>query len=235
MLVKNIIIAIDGYSACGKSSTAKRVAVQLNYIHIDSGAMYRAVALYFLRNQISLEPDSVSLKHALDNISIDFQLNAKMSRSDLYLNGENVEEEIRNNLVSSIVSEVSALKAVRTAMVRQQREMAIKKGVVMDGRDIGTVVFPHAELKIFMTASLEKRIKRRALELKIKGMELPEAEVRENIQHRDLLDTTRKESPLRMAKDAILLDNTDLTIEEQVEFVLDYAEKVIHHNFVPNA
>ena len=233
--VKKIIIAIDGYSACGKSSTAKQVANILNYIHIDSGAMYRAVALYFLRHQIPIDHDSPELQAALPNIKLEFEFNTKTNRSELFMDGENVEDEIRGNAVSAIVSEVSTIKTVRKAMVAQQRLMAQSKGIVMEGRDIGTVVFPHAELKIFMTASVEKRIQRRVLELKIKGMELTVEQVRENVMHRDHIDTTRKESPLRKADDAIVLDNTHMSVQQQIDFVLDYADKVIHHNFVPNA
>lgn len=220
--MKKIIIAIDGYSACGKSSTAKKVASRLNYTYIDSGAMYRAVTHYFLKHYIQLtNPKEVS--KALDNIQIDFIFNPKLKQSETYLNGLNVEEEIRKMEVSENVSEVSALPDVRKAMVSQQRKMGRKKAVVMDGRDIGTVVFPEAELKVFMTADFNVRAQRRQKELLERNHLINLAQVTENLKKRDLLDTTRKESPLKKADDAIEIDTTHLTMEEQVDEILQWA------------
>lgn len=224
--MQNIIIAIDGYSACGKSTTAKLVAEKLGFTYIDTGAMYRAVTLYFLQHYISLDnPKEVS--KALDNIHLTFQRIANASQADMFLNGLNVEDEIRKMYISNQVSQVSALKEVRVAMVDQQQRMGKKKAIVMDGRDIGTYVFPQAELKIFMTADMEIRAGRRQQELLEKGQMVPLTDVVENIRKRDEIDTTRKESPLVQASNAVMVDTSHLTIEEQVDIVLHYATEKI--------
>lgn len=220
--MKKIVIAIDGYSACGKSSTAKEVASKLNYSYIDTGAMYRAVTYFFLQHYIILtNPKEVS--KALDNIHIDFIFNTRLQRSETYLNGLNVEEKIRKMEVSQKVSEVSALPEIRKSLVAQQRKMGKKKGVVMDGRDIGTVVFADAELKIFMNADFIVRAERRQKELLERGYLINLDEVMENLRKRDFLDTTRKESPLKKAEDAIEINTTHLTMEEQVEEIINLA------------
>jgi cytidylate kinase len=217
--MKKIIIAIDGYSACGKSSTAKAVAAILGYSYIDTGAMYRAVTLYFLQNFISLtNPNEV--ENALKEIEIEFRHNPKTQKSDTYLNGINVEQEIRQMKVSNKVSEVSAISQVRRFLVAQQQKMGKKKGIVMDGRDIGTVVFPEAELKIFMTAEMTVRAKRRQDELLEKGELVDLEEIIENLKKRDLIDTSRQDSPLRQAEDAQLIDTTAITFEEQVNQIV---------------
>lgn len=220
--MSKIIIAIDGYSSCGKSSTAKGVARSLGYQYIDTGAMYRAVTLYFIQNHVSLtNPKEVDA--ALDRIEIEFRANSE-GRSDTYLNGLNVEEEIRKLYVADQVSDVAAIAAVRHAMVREQQRMGKKKGFVLDGRDIGTVVFPNAELKIFMTADPMVRAQRRQAELLDKGELVDLEEVLENIKKRDIIDTTRDESPLRQAEDAHLLDTTFMTLDEQIEKVVLLAD-----------
>ena len=220
--MKKIIIAIDGYSACGKSTTAKMVASRLGYIYIDSGAMYRAVTLYFCDNHIS-STNPYQVSQALANIHIQFVHNPKTEKNETYLNGLNVEEEIRKMYISQKVSEVSAVPEVRKAMVYLQQQMGKKRGLVMDGRDIGTCVFPDAELKIFMTADIMVRAQRRQEELLEKNELVDIEEIIKNLQMRDHLDTTRKENPLRMADDAYLLDNTAITIDEQIEFVINLA------------
>lgn len=220
--LKKIIIAIDGYSSCGKSTTAKLVAARLGYGYIDTGAMYRAVTLYFLNNYINLT-NPKAIEKALNDIHISFHYNPKTQQNEVFLNGVNVEEEIRQMHVSDKVSEVSAIPAVRHAMVAQQQRMGKKRGIVMDGRDIGTRVFPDAELKIFMTADLDVRAARRQQELLEKGQLVNLEEVKENLLHRDLIDTTRAESPLRKAEDAHLIDTTHITIDEQVEYVVHLA------------
>lgn len=218
-----IIIAIDGYSACGKSTTAKRVAENLKYAYVDTGAMYRAVTLYFIDNHVTLtNPREVA--GALSDIDISFRRNLQTMANETYLNGLNVESEIRKMSVSDMVSQVSAIPEVRRAMVAQQQRMGAKKGLVMDGRDIGSVVFPEAELKVFMTADVNVRAERRQAELLAKGELIAFNEILENLKKRDLIDTTRDESPLLMAEDAILLDNTFLTVEEQVELVTGWAD-----------
>lgn len=220
--MRKIIIAIDGYSACGKSSTAKKVAKDLNYVYIDTGAMYRAVTLYFIDNYVDVtNPKSIS--NALDNIAIHFQHNPQTLQSDTYLNGLNVEEKIRDMKVSEKVSEISAIKAVRNALVKQQQKMAKSKAVVMDGRDIGTVVFPEADLKIFMNADFDVRAERRQKELFDKDNLVDLEDVKENLRMRDRLDTTREESPLKRADDAIDVDTTQVTLEEQVEQIVQLA------------
>lgn len=216
---KNLVIAIDGYSSCGKSTLAKALAKKLGFIYIDSGAMYRAVTLYFIRKNVDIT-DPEAIKKALENIELNF--NSRDYNSHITLNGEEVSEEIRQMQVSGYVSEVSANKQVRVEMVRQQQRMGQSKNIVMDGRDIGTTVFKDAQIKLFMTADPKVRAERRFKELQSKGdKETTLEEVFENLAHRDYADTTRKESPLVRADDAIILDNTELTQEEQLEFALD--------------
>ncbi|HNP19189.1 MAG TPA: (d)CMP kinase [Fulvivirga sp.] len=228
--MKKIVIAIDGYSACGKSTTAKRVASILGYTYIDSGAMYRAVTLYFLRNHVS-QTNKVEINKALDNIEITFQVNQKTEQTETYLNGLNVENEIREMAISNQVSQVSSIKEVRDAMVAQQRKLGKKKGVVMDGRDIGTVVFADAELKIFMNADIYVRSSRRQAEFLAKDQLVDLEDIIENLKQRDLMDTTREESPLIQAEDAIVVDTTFMTLDEQVEEVVNLAlSKIIGHN-----
>jgi len=222
---KKIVIALDGFSSCGKSTTARHVAAVLHYAFVDSGAMYRAVALYFHRNEISLL-DLNQVANALKEIEITFVFNPAKQSSDTYLNGENVENEIRMMFISDMVSQVSALPIVRHAMVALQQKMGEKKGIVMDGRDIGTVVFPKAELKIFMTAEPHIRAQRRKLELLQKGEDLPLEEIIENLRKRDEIDSNRSEGPLKRAVDAIDLDTSFRSMDEQVEFVLAHVRRV---------
>ncbi len=222
---KKIVIALDGFSSCGKSTTARHVAAVLHYAFVDSGAMYRAVALYFHRNNISLS-DLSQVANALKEIEITFVFNPVKQSSDTYLNGENVESEIRMMFISDMVSQVSALPIVRHAMVSLQQKMGEKKGIVMDGRDIGTVVFPKAELKIFMTAEPHIRAQRRKLELLQKGEDLPLEEIVENLRKRDEIDSNRSEGPLKRADDAIDLDTSFKSMDEQVEFVLEHVRRV---------
>lgn len=217
--MKKIIIALDGHSSCGKSTTAKRVAAKLGYAFIDTGAMYRAVSLYFHEHHISLT-NPVEVAKALENIHITFQFNEERGASDVFLNGLNVEAEIRKMYISQLVSEVSAITAVRKSMVAQQQKMAKHRGVVMDGRDIGTKVFPDAEVKVFMTADPVVRAERRQKELLDKGEIIDLDEILENLQKRDIIDSTREEGPLLQAADAILMDTSFMTLEEQVEFVI---------------
>ena len=222
---KKIVIALDGFSSCGKSTTARHVAAVLHYAFVDSGAMYRAVALYFHRNDISLL-DLNQVANALKEIEITFVFNPAKQSSDTYLNGENVENEIRMMFISDMVSQVSALPIVRHAMVALQQKMGEKKGIVMDGRDIGTVVFPKAELKIFMTAEPHIRAQRRKLELLQKGEDLPLEEIVENLRKRDEIDSNRSEGPLKRADDSIDLDTSFRSMDEQVEFVLEHVRRV---------
>jgi CMP/dCMP kinase len=218
---RKIVIAIDGYSACGKSTTAKLVASILGYRYIDSGAMYRAVTLFFLDHHVSLS-NPKEIARALSQISISFKVNSK-NITETYLNGLNVEGEIRKMRVSEHVSNVSAIREVRVAMVDQQRKMGKEKAVVMDGRDIGTVVFPNAELKVFMTADVLVRAFRRQKELMLRDQLVDLDEVIDNIIQRDKIDTTRAESPLRQAQDALVMDTTHITIDEQVDEVVRLA------------
>ncbi|MCX2479947.1 (d)CMP kinase [Pedobacter sp. MC2016-15] len=216
---KNLVVAIDGYSSCGKSTLAKALAKKLGFIYIDSGAMYRAVTLYFLRNHIDMTNHD-AIVDALQHIELNFH--SRDYESHITLNGEEVSEEIRKMPVSENVSEVSAIKEVRTEMVRQQQRMGKSKNIVMDGRDIGTTVFADAQVKFFMTADPKIRAERRYKELQSKGdTETSLEDVFENLAHRDYADTTRKESPLVRAEDAIILDNTDITQEEQLQFALN--------------
>lgn len=217
MVMKNFVIAIDGFSSCGKSTVAKALAKELNFVFIDSGAMYRAVTLYIQQNQIDIN-DEKAVSTALENIHIDFIPNPE--KTQILLNGTDVSDAIRTMEVSEYVSEVSALKAVRKAMVKQQQDLGMKRNIVMDGRDIGTTVFPNADLKIFMTASPQVRAERRFAELSAKGEVLTMEEVKENLSHRDHIDSTREESPLRQAEDAVVLDNSELNQVEQLNFVI---------------
>jgi cytidylate kinase len=222
MAIQKIIIALDGHSSCGKSTTAKRVAARLGYGYIDTGAMYRAVTLYFIENKISLtNPKEVN--KALNEIQINFHHNLKSGENEVFLNGLNVEKEIRKMYISEQVSEVSAIPEVRHAMVSQQQKMGRKKGIVMDGRDIGTRVFPEAELKLFMTADLHLRAFRRQQELLEKNQLVNLDEIKANLEHRDKIDSGRKESPLMKAADAVEIDTSYITIEEQVDLVVGLA------------
>lgn len=224
--MKKIVIALDGHSSSGKSTMAKDLAREIGYIYIDSGAMYRAVTLYGLQHGL-IEGETIreeALKTELNNIRISFRPNAETGRPDTYLNGINVEKEIRSMEVAHRVSAVAALGFVREALVAKQQEIGKEKGIVMDGRDIGTVVFPDAELKIFVTASAEVRAQRRVDELKAKGQEVSYEEVLENVKKRDYLDSTRAISPLRQAPDAVVLDNSHMSIEEQKAWLL------VHYN-----
>ncbi|RAU82177.1 (d)CMP kinase [Pontibacter arcticus] len=227
--MKKIVIAIDGYSSCGKSTTAKLVAAEMGYAYIDTGAMYRAVTLYFLQHHIALT-NPKEVQDGLDNIDVSFHYNPKTKRNETFLNGLNVEDEIRKMYISNQVSEVSVVAAVRHAMVAQQQKMGRKRGVVMDGRDIGTAVFPDAEVKVFMTADVDTRAKRRQQELLDKNQLINLDEIKENLQKRDHIDSTREESPLRRAEDAHLLDTSFMTIDEQVEFVLNKVTTTLFEN-----
>ncbi|MBW3468752.1 (d)CMP kinase [Arthrospiribacter ruber] len=224
--MQKIVIAIDGYSGCGKSSTAKSVAKRLGYTYIDSGAMYRAATLYFLDNKVDIEVKADVLKH-LDVLDITFKLNPHTQEQETYLNGNNVEQEIRTMRVSEYVSEVSKLKEVRQELVSQQQKMGKDKGVVMDGRDIGTVVFPQAELKIFMTADLQIRAARRQRELEAKGVEVAIEKIIQNLSERDEIDSSRKESPLLKANDAVEIDTSHLEFEDQVNRIVVLAQEKI--------
>ncbi len=223
---KKIIITIDGYSACGKSTLAKQLANELNYVFIDSGAMYRAITLYFLRNHINWTKIA-EVKKALTQIHLEFIYNDQDAKSDMYLNEENVESLIREMLVSEQVSEIAAIKQVRTFAVAQQQKMGNKKGLVMDGRDIGTTVFPKAELKIFLTADTKTRVERRYKELFEKNPNISLDEVKTNLEMRDYIDSNREVSPLRKADDAMVLDNSNLTQEEQLKIALKWAKEKI--------
>lgn len=224
--MKKIVIALDGHSSSGKSTMAKDLAREIGYIYIDSGAMYRAVTLYCLQHTF-IEGEAIreeALKAALNDIRISFRPNPETGHPDTYLNDINVEKEIRSMEVANRVSTVAALGFVREALVAKQQEIGKEKGIVMDGRDIGTVVFPEAELKIFVTASAEVRAQRRVDELKAKGQEVSYEEVLENVKKRDYLDSTRAISPLRQAEDALILDNSDMSVEEQKAWLL------VHYN-----
>jgi CMP/dCMP kinase len=221
-MASKINIAIDGYSSCGKSTMAKALAKELNYVFVDSGAMYRAITLYFLRNHINWNEEA-NVIAALQNIHLDFEYNEDSGKSDMLLNDENVEHLIRDMLVSENVSEVAALKPVREFGVAQQQQMGEKKGVVMDGRDIGTTVFPNAELKIFVTADVAVRVQRRFKEMLPKNPNITIEEVKDNLEMRDYIDSNRAFSPLQKASDAIVLDNSQLTKEEQLKIALQWS------------
>ena len=224
--MKKIIITLDGYSSCGKSTLAKQMAAHLNYVFIDSGAMYRAITLYFIRHRIDVT-NSNAVIEALTHIHLAFKLNEQTGRADMYLNNENVEEEIRGLEVSNNVSQVAALEPVRIFSVAQQQLMGTQKGIVMDGRDIGTAVFPEAELKIFVTASPEVRVERRYQELVAKDPAITKAEIKANLEMRDHIDSTREFSPLKQAHDALVLDNSNLSRDEQLELALSWAKERI--------
>lgn len=229
------MIAIDGYSSCGKSTVAKEVARLLNYIYIDTGAMYRAVTLYCLRNDLISNGivKTEDLRKQLDRINVIFKHNPVTDHNDIWLNGENVEEEIRQLPVSQNVSQVAAVGEVRRRLVALQQEMGKSKGIVMDGRDIGTVVFPDAELKIFMTARADVRARRRYDELIAKKEKVSYEEIMANITNRDRYDETREESPLRKAEDAVVLDNSFMNREEQLQWVLEKVARLnntVHEN-----
>ena len=226
MSKQNYVIAIDGFSSCGKSTVAKALAKRLNFVFIDSGAMYRAVTLYFLENNVDIN-EPLAVKEALDHIQIDFSPSSG-DQHVILLNGQDVSSEIRSMRVSEHVSQVSAIREVRKALVRQQQDLGKKRNIVMDGRDIGTTVFPDADLKLFMTASPAVRAKRRFAELSAKGEETSMEEVQTNLAQRDHLDSTREESPLRQADDALILDNSNLTQEDQLELVIDLVKRNIN-------
>jgi cytidylate kinase len=231
-LINKITIAIDGFSSTGKSTLAKQLAQQLGYIYVDTGAMYRAVAFFAMQNQyISIDSfNKVELVNHLKNISLEFKFNNELGFAEMYLNGQNVEKEIRTIEVSAYVSKVAEVSEVRSKLVEQQQEMGKNKGIVMDGRDIGTVVFPDAELKIFMTASAATRAQRRFDELVQKGDAVTYEEVLKNVEERDYIDTHRKDSPLVMAEDAVEIDNSHLSREEQFQVVLDLVNAIIATN-----
>jgi cytidylate kinase len=223
---KKIIIAIDGFSSCGKSTLAKALAKKLNYNFIDTGAMYRAITLYFIRKNVVLD-DMASVTAALENINLRFEFNEEKGKSDIYLNDENVEQFIREMTIAQKVSEVAAIKSVREFAVSQQQLMGEEKGIVMDGRDIGTVVFPNAELKIFMTADIDVRVKRRYLEMQEQHQNINLEDVISNLQMRDYIDSNREESPLRQAEDARVLDNSDMSQEQQLNLALKWVNEVL--------
>ena len=224
--MERIVIAIDGFSACGKSTTAKAVAQLMKYVYIDTGAMYRAVTLYFLEHYINLTDPKQVIK-ALDAIELEFEQSDNGQDCDIFLNGINVSDRIRAMKVSDSVSQVSALPEVREKMVAQQRKLGKKKGLVMDGRDIGTVVFPNAELKIFMKADLNVRAARRQAELLERGHLVNLTKIKENLAKRDEIDTTRKTSPLKQSEDAHVIDTTHITFSEQVEEIINLATAVM--------
>lgn len=223
-MAKKIIITIDGWSSCGKSTLAKQLAKKLGYVYVDSGAMYRAITLYFLRNHVDWT-SSREVSAALTRIHLDFHFNEKTETSEIYLNDENVEYVIRDLVVAEKVSDVAAIREVREFAVAQQQKLGARKGIVMDGRDIGTVVFPKAELKIFMTADNAVRVERRFRELYEKNPNITIEEVKNNLEMRDYIDSHREVSPLRQAEDAIVLDNTNLTPEEQLNKALGWAKE----------
>ena len=227
--MKKITIAIDGFSSCGKSTRAKDLARELGYVYVDTGAMYRCVTLYALRHGLFRADGTINLPQLeaeIPNINISFKLNKETGRPDTYLNNENVESEIRTMEVSSRVSPIAAIPFVRAALVAQQQKMGEDKGIVMDGRDVGTVVFPNAELKIFVTASAEVRAQRRYDELKAKGMEADFEEILENVKQRDYIDSHREVSPMRKADDAIELDNSHISIAEQKQWLIEQYKRV---------
>jgi cytidylate kinase len=223
-----LIITIDGWSSCGKSTLARQLAKKLGYVYIDSGAMYRAITLYFLRNHVDWSSHR-EVEKALKNIDLEFRTNTQTNQSDMHLNGENVEFVIRDLVVAEKVSEVAANRDVREFAVAQQRKMGKGKSIVMDGRDIGTVVFPKAELKIFMTADNAVRVERRFRELFEKNPYISIEEVKTNLEMRDYIDSNREVSPLRKAKDAVMLDNTVISEEDQLKLALKWAKEKMKH------
>lgn len=225
-MMPKIIITIDGFSSCGKSTLARQLAQRLNYTYVDSGAMYRAVTLYFLRNNVDLS-NPKEIREALKNISLEFNTNKNTDNSEMYLNGENVEYIIRDIIIAEKVSDVATLKDVRAFAVAAQQKMGAEKGIVMDGRDIGTTVFPDAEVKIFMIADETVRVERRFAEMFDKNPYVTLDEIKSNIALRDYIDTNREVSPLRKADDAIELDNTNLTEKQQLDFALHLVKKML--------
>ncbi|MFP2996702.1 (d)CMP kinase [Spongiivirga sp. MCCC 1A20706] len=227
--MKGVIVAIDGYSSTGKSTLAKRLAAALDYIYVDTGAMYRAVTYAAMKNDIITDGhiDRDALKSLLGSIKLSFELNKKTGNADIFLNGENVEVPVRTLEVSVHVSNIAAISAVRKKLVQQQQEMGENKGIVMDGRDIGTVVFPKAEVKFFLTASPEKRALRRYKELQDKGEKVSYDDVLKNVQNRDYIDSHREDSPLKKADTAVEIDNSDMGLDEQLERMLSYTKDII--------
>ncbi len=225
-MMKKIVITIDGWSSCGKSTLAKQLAKELGYIYVDSGAMYRAITLYFLRNNIDWN-NKKEVINALQDISMEFNFNEKSGQSEILLNGENVEYLIRDLIIAEKVSDVATIKEVREFAVAQQQLMGKKKGIIMDGRDIGTTVFPKAKLKFFMTADIAVRVERRFKEMFQKNPNVSIEEVKNNLEMRDYIDSNREISPLRKAEDAIVLDNTNLTMEQQLKFAKNIFEKIL--------
>jgi CMP/dCMP kinase len=221
---EKIIITIDGWSSCGKSTLAKQLAKELGYTYIDSGAMYRAITLYFLRNHIDWT-DDMEVKNALQEINLHFEPNSKSGQSEIFLNDENVEYLIRDLIIADKVSDIAAIAAVRTFAVAQQQQMGTQKGIVMDGRDIGTTVFPNAELKFFMTADIAVRVERRFKEMFEKNPNVILDDVMHNLEMRDYIDSHREVSPLKKAEDAIILDNTNIGMEEQLAIALQYVKQ----------
>jgi cytidylate kinase len=224
--LKKIIITVDGWSSCGKSTMARQLAKKLHYLFIDSGAMYRAITLFFIRNGVNVQ-DATQVINALQQINLSFHLNAQNGNNEIYLNGENVESFIRDMQVAEKVSEVAAIREVREYAVKQQQLIGKGKGIVMDGRDIGTAVFPHAELKIFMTADNDVRVMRRFKELVEKNPAIQMEDVKSNLAQRDHMDSNREVSPLRKADDAVILDNSLMTPEEQLDLALQWANEKI--------
>lgn len=222
--MEKIIITIDGWSSCGKSTLARQLAERLKYIYIDSGAMYRAITLYFLRNRIDWTKER-QVEEALQNIELEFIPNTISGKTEMYLNGENVEYYIRDLIVAEKVSEIATIKSVRSFAVEQQRKMGRTKGIVMDGRDIGTVVFPDAEFKIFMTADNAVRVERRFKELYTQNPNITIEEVKNNLEMRDYIDSHREVSPLRQAEDAVVIDNSNMTPEQQLDLALQWAKE----------
>lgn len=236
MTNEKIIIAIDGHSSCGKSTLAKELAKELNYIFIDSGAMYRAVSYYAIKNKI-VQDDQINvdkLVRSLSKIDLEFKLNRITKTPEIFLNGTNIEDEIRKPNVAGIVSKVAEIKEVREKLVNEQRKMGGNGGIIMDGRDIGSVVFPNAELKLFITADIETRTNRRFEELTQKGIDMSKSEVEANLIMRDEIDSSRKESPLIKTEDAITIDNTNLTKKEQLAIALDYVKKTTQQKVLKN-
>jgi len=220
---KKITVAIDGWSSCGKSTLAKQLAKELGYVYVDSGAMYRAITLFFFRNHVDWT-DEDEVHAALKDITLEFRYNKNSGQSEIFLNGENVEYVIRDLIIAEKVSEVAAIEAVRSFAVAQQQKLGKQKGIVMDGRDIGTTVFPKAELKIFMTADTAVRVERRFKELYNKNPNVNIEEVKSNLEMRDYIDSNRKISPLRKAEDAVEIDNTNMSMEEQLKIALELAK-----------